>query len=53
MCVCVGGKFIKLKLFSVLNNFLKDFSGFVGDEDQAEPLAWLSMFSPTKPRLSH
>lgn len=37
-CVCVGGwtKLIKLKLFSFLDNFLKDISGFVGDEDQAK-----------------
>lgn len=35
---CVGGwtKLIKLKLFSFLDNFLKDISGFVGDEDQAK-----------------
>lgn len=35
-CMCGWVKLLKLKLFSFLNNFLKDISGFVGGEDQAE-----------------
>lgn len=41
-CICGWVKLLKLKLFSFLNNFLKDISGLVGSEDQAKAscMAW-------------